>query len=379
MAALGTNLVPTPALLNRFRINKVDRADYYEWDYDGVLALDGRRKTPPGVIVTTDCRTLDPTQLPESAFGRPGAASGTPPVLGEVPGSLRPEIERLAREWAGDRPRGWPQIEAVLTKLRTGYAHDRTSAVPPDHPAPVLWFLTESRRGPDYLFATATALLLRALDYPARVCLGYYADPDAYDPETAHTPVKETDLHFWPEVLLRDGHWLVIEPTPGYEVLGPNRPLWQRIKSALVACAARAARNLVAILAAAVVLVAAGVQRRRLIDAAAVRLWRWLPGRTWREQVRRAVRVLERRGRWSGAPRPPDQTVAAWVRTALGAAASRDAELLRLVHLAEWAAYAPDGPPPATDALAVCRRVLATWTLARWRTGSNPTTEGACP
>ena len=112
-------------MLTRFRINKVDKPDYYEWDYDGVLALAGRRKTPPGVIVTTDCRTVDPRRLPEEAFGRTGANGGSTPVLGEVPEALRPEIERLAREWAGDRPRGWPQVEAVLTKLRTEYAHDR--------------------------------------------------------------------------------------------------------------------------------------------------------------------------------------------------------------------------------------------------------------
>ncbi|MBY0461106.1 MAG: hypothetical protein K2V38_27610, partial [Gemmataceae bacterium] len=55
-ADMKSNLVPTPTMTTRFRINKVDKPDYYEWDYDGVLALAGRKKTPPGVIVTTDCR-----------------------------------------------------------------------------------------------------------------------------------------------------------------------------------------------------------------------------------------------------------------------------------------------------------------------------------
>jgi hypothetical protein len=296
--------------------------------------------------------------------------------LGEIPEPLRPEIERLAREWAGDRPRGWPQIEAVITKLRTEYTHDRNAAAPPDHPAPVLWFLLESRRGPDYLFATAAALLLRALDYPTRVCLGYYASPDAYDRETDHTPVKAADLHFWSEVLLRDGHWLVVEPTPGYGTLEPNLPLSERLLNALSVCASWASRNLIALLAIAAVLVVVMLRRRQLIDAIAVLLWWWFPGRTWREQVYRAMRLLERRGRWAGAPRAPGQTVAVWVRTALGDAASHDADLIRLVRLSEWAAYAPDGPNP-TDALAICRRVLATWTLARWRTGPNPIPTGA--
>ncbi|MBM3980696.1 MAG: hypothetical protein FJ304_10500 [Planctomycetes bacterium] len=371
VATAKGNLVPTPPLLTRFRINRVDRPDYYEWDYEGVLALAGRKTTPPGVVVITDCRTLDPHRLPDAAFGRTGADSGSPPALGEVPAALRPELERLARAWAGDRPRGWPQVAAVLAQLRTGYAHDRAAAPPADHPAPVLWFLLESRRGPDYLFSTAAALLLRALDYPARVCLGYYAAPDAYDRETDHTPVTAQDLHFWPEVQLRDGHWLVIEPTPDYEVLEPAPPLLERILNGLRACAAWLARHSVAAACALALGVVAVRRRRRLIDAVAVRWWLWFPGRTWRDHVRGAVRLLERRGRWCGCPRAPGQTVAAWARSVTGGATC-DADLVRLVRLTELAAYAPDGPAPA-EARAVCRRALVAWPLTRWYLRTTPT------
>jgi hypothetical protein len=366
-ADMPTNLVPTPALLTRFRISKVDRPDYYEWDYEGVLTLAGRKRTPPGVVVTTDCRTLDPRRLPAPAFGVLGTPSGSAPELGEVPDAIRPMIERLARDWAGDRPRGWQQVEAVLTELRTSYAHDRGAAAPPGHPAPVLWFLAESRRGPDYLFATAAAMLLRALGYPTRVCLGYYAAPDAYDPETAHTPVTASDLHFWPEVRLHDGHWLVVEPTPGYDVLEPALPLSERILNALAAAAGWALRHAGELAALLLALAAAWSWWRELADALAVRLWAWFPGRAWREQVRGAVAVLERRGRWAGKTRPRRQTVPSWLRGALPAEAGGDLD--RLTRLAEWAAYAPEEPPPwpEDEVLAVCRRALGGWTLKRWR------------
>jgi hypothetical protein len=363
------NLVPTPAMLTRFRISKVDKPDYYEWDYEGVLALAGRKKTPPGVVVTTDCRTLAPARLPEAAYSRTGTAGGTPPELGEVPDAIRPEIDRLAREWAGDRERGWPQIEAVVTKLRTEYTSDRTAAAPPDHPAPVLWFLLESRRGSDYLFATAAALLLRSLDYSTRVCLGYYASPDAYDPQTAHTPVRKTDLHTWAEVRLGDGHWMVVEPTPGYAVLGPKLPMSERILQSLVAVAAWAGRHAVELLVTVAALVLVWVRRRAALDAAAVGVWRLWPGRTWRVQVRRAVRLLERRGRWAGRPRGPRQTACSWLRSVRPDASEDDTDLDRLIRMSEWAAYAPEVPPPwdEADAVVVCRRVLDGWTLQRWR------------
>ncbi|QJW97046.1 transglutaminase domain-containing protein [Frigoriglobus tundricola] len=366
VADLKDNLVPTPALLTRFRINKVDKPDYYEWDSDGVLALAGRKRTPPGVIVTTDCRTLAPARLPESAFGRA-------PEVGAVPDALRHEIDGIARAWAGDRPRGWPQIEAVLTKLRTAYALDRAAAVPADHPAPVLWFLTESRRGPDYLFATAAALLLRALDYPTRVCLGYYAAPDAYDPETAHTPVRKTDLHTWAELRISDGHWMVIEPTPGYDVLGPKLALSERARHALAAGAAWVGAHGVELLLAALAAAIAWVRRRHIYDASVVWVWHWWPGRTWRDHVRRTVRVLERRGRWAGRPRDERQTTGAWLRRA-GAQSARPDDFDRLAVLAEWAAYAPEVPPPWSegDVRNVCRRALEGWPLWRWREAAVP-------
>ena len=372
-AAMTTNLVPTPVLTARWRIARVDKPEYYEWDYDGVLALGGRKRTPPGVVVTTDCRTLDPARLPESAF-EPAAV---PPVLVDVPAALRPELTRLAREWAAGRPRGWPQVAAVLARLRADYAHDPAAAAPADHPAPVLWFLVESRRGPDYLFATAAALLLRSLDYPARACLGYYAAPAAYDRESGHTPVTAADLHTWAEVRLTDGHWLPVEATPGYEVLGANLPLAERVEALLRAAAGWAGRHPVELAALLAVLVAGWVRRRALLDALAVRVWAWSPGRTWPDGVHRAVAVLQRRGRWAGRPRSPRQTAAAWLR---GVAAG-DPDLARLARVTEWAAYAPDVPPPwpPGESLAACRHALDAWTLKRWQAAAACRAGGVPP
>lgn len=367
-AGMRDNLVPTPALLTRVRISKVDRPEYYDWDYDGVLALAGRKKTPPGVVVTADSRTVDPAGLPGEAFG-PGGG-----VLGDVPAELRPRLSRLAAEWAGDRPRGWPQVAAVVDRLRTDYALDRDAAAPKDHPSPVGWFLDESHRGPGYLFATSAALLLRTLGYPARVCLGYYAAPAAYDPETGHTPVRRTDLHFWAEVRLADGHWLVVEPTPGYEVLPPLRSWSERLRDAVMGAAGWAGRHWPPLAVVAVVGVVAAVRRRRLADLGRTAAWKLFPGRTWQQAVLGSVRLLEHRGRLAGVPRGADQTLAAWGRS-LAAGRPDGGELRSLIGLAEWAAYAPALPPPAPEPAiaAACRAAVARWPLASF------TAPGATP
>ena len=177
------NLLPTPELLARFRIKRVDKPDYYRWENDGALGLAGRRRIPPGIVVNTECRTLFPDRLPpDSLTHGNGRAAFT-----ELPDELAAKFAALAAEWTAGVPRGWPQLDAVVRALRTGYEFDADARPPADHPHPVLWFLLEWRRGPAYLFATAAALLLRALDYPTRVCLGYYAAPERFALESRET------------------------------------------------------------------------------------------------------------------------------------------------------------------------------------------------
>jgi hypothetical protein len=358
VADLRENLVPTPAMVSRFRIKKVDRVDAYEADADGVWAVAGRRRTPPGVVVNAECRTLDPGRLPADAF----ATRLLNPTMTEVPAEVRPGVERLAREWAAGKERGWPAVEAVLTRLREDYAIDKTAAAPAGHPAPVLWFLAESRRGPDYLFASAAALALRSLGHPARVCLGFYAAPEAFDPDTGHTPVRADAVHTWAEVQLSDGQWLAVEPTPGYATLPPLRSLQERVLDALAAAGRWAARNAAALAASVIALSLVVRLRRRLADLAYTLAWRLASGRTWDETARRAARLLERRGRLAGRPRPPAETFAAWAATL-----PVDPTLGEFAALVEWAAYAPGLPPPRppAEAAAACRACVAGWTYRR--------------
>jgi hypothetical protein len=352
-------------LLKQFRIKKVNRADYYTWDYDGVLSLSGRSSTPPGVVITTDCHTVDASVLPPEAYEAfvPG---GAPPVFAEIPEELRPRFRSLGEAWTQNLPRGWPQIHAVITHLKSEFTLDAEAVAPADHPCPVLWFLDESRRGPDYLFASAAALILRALDYPTRVCLGYYVSPTAYDPETEHTPVRQSDLHLWPEVLLRDGHWLVLEPTPGYEVLPVRLPLGERIARFLGSVASFVQKHWLPVSAVFVAVLVLVIRRRQLRDLLALLVWRWFPARDGRGQLFAAVRILERRARWSGSPRPTEMTQAHWLRTLPGS----DATATRLAELSEWAAYAPVAweLPDTTELRPLCEQVLGRWTLKMFST-----------
>jgi protein-glutamine gamma-glutamyltransferase len=367
VADLRENLVPTPSHLQRFRINRVDRPDYYEWDFDGVLALAGRKRTPPGVVVSTDCQTLDPRRLPETAFLSLSGTSTFYPTLREVPSRFAAEIQQLAQAWAGDQPRGWPQIQAIRDRLRHDFQHDLQHNPPENHNATLLWFLKDSRRGPDYLFATAAAMMYRSLGYPSRVCLGYYAAPENYDAETNHTPVKTADLHIWPEVLLSDGQWLVVEPTPGFETLAPLKTWQELFVETLLATGLFLQRN--AILCGVLLLVGVLLlwHRRRIQDGIALLVWNWRGVANWRAMVLGAVRILEERGRFSGLDRGPSQSLSNWAQQ-LPVTVQTPA-LHELITLAEWAAYAtsPEPPKPIDELQAICRQALRSCSYQQFR------------
>jgi hypothetical protein len=352
------SLVPTPPHLDRFRVGRVNRADFFAWSQDRILRL-ANRQTPSGIIVETQCRTVDPQRLEALAF--PCVRAGDGVSYTALPGSLNLEVAALARRWVQGLPAGWPQIAVIVQHLRTDYTLDPTIRVPEDCTDSVGYFLLHGRRGPDYQFASAAAVLLRVLGYQTRLMSGFYVSPDHYDAQTQHTPVVQEDLHFWAEVMLPSGDWLVLEPTPGYEVLGPEQPWSQRVWAAVLSAAAWTQQHVSELAVGLVLLGCLWWWRRDLADAAAVRLWRWFPGRSWRQCVRRALWLLEWRGRWAGRRRKPSQTVPTWLRSA-------PVEGGELTSMAEWADYAHAHQPPWRDdeVRAVCRRALDTWTWRRF-------------
>jgi hypothetical protein len=285
-----------------------------------------------------------------------GSKVGSPP-------NPKSRIATLAHKWADREPKGWPQIVAVVTRLRTEYTVDPTARVPVDCRDPLEHFLVQSRRGPDYQFASAAAVLLRTLGYSTRLVSGFYVSPEHYDPDTRHTPVVQEDLHFWTEVMLPSGDWLVIEPTPGYEVLAPSVPLHERIVAALIVVGEWTCQHGIEIGLIVAFLAALSWWRRSLLDAAAVLMWRWFPGRNWQEFVRRALWLLALRAAWAGRARQKSQTVSDWL------GAKDDAELQLISRMFEWAVYASELSPPWDEdqVKRICEIVLTRWTVGRWQ------------
>jgi hypothetical protein len=352
--------------LVRFRVGLVDQTQFFAWGQDRILRM-ALRKTPSGIVVENECRTVDPRKLPEVQFASyyPGAV----PQYSTVPPQLNAAVAALAQRWTDGCPRGWSQIAAVVERLRSEYVHDPSAHTPEGCADPLAHFLLHDRRGPDYQFASSAAILVRVLGYSTRLVSGFYVSPDHYDPVTRHTPVVNEDLHFWAEVMLPSGDWLILEPTPGYDVLGPSLHWSEKLLAAVLASWWWLWDHVAAVSLGCCCLVVLTWKRFELLDTGAVLLLRLFLGRSWRGCVRRTLRFLEWRGRCVGLPRPPSQTPATWLRDVRIGRAGELPPLHQLAFMAEWCSYAPsaDSPWRLTEVRGVCRAAISEWTVRRLR------------
>lgn len=291
--------LPAPPNATGVHIADVTRADLFAPAGPDTLRLD-RSTVPPLTVVHARSRRLDPATLDGALlFGTvPDGCDG-------VPDDLREPLTDLAAEWTADRNRGWDEVTAIRDRLRADYALDRAVGDAADGP-PVLDFLTTTKRGRAYQFATACCLMLRCRGYGARVVGGFYADEEGYDRALGHTLVAADDVHVWCEVAVAPNVWATVDPSPGYEPLGPP-PTWRDRWEHAAATAWRFVTDYPA--ASLAVLLAGGALvlfRRRVSDAGDVLGWQC--ARVWRGErgaVVAAVRVLDRRCRRFGPPRPP--------------------------------------------------------------------------
>lgn len=323
---LKTNRVPSPPHLAAVHIDRIDRPDFFAWTDDGVLSLPDREHIPQLTVIHLQSLdvNLEPlhssgdfttriTRLASRTDSADAPARSQSDAIAEClrlhdPGGV---IRESATRWTRGVPRGWEQVEAVVARLREEFVHDGTAVVPADCEDAAAYFLNAGR-GPDYLFATTAAMLLRSLGYPTRLVSGFYVRPERFDRRAKQTAVLKEDVHVWVEVGIDGRHWMAVEPTPGFDP--PRESLtWRQQVERWLRVAVRGARDRwLAILAAVSVAVLAVWQRRRWLDALLWVCW-WLGGRgSMERQVFCTLRLLEWRAWLAGRPRPAHVTLTRW-------------------------------------------------------------------
>lgn len=223
IAGLDSSHLPTPEHLQKFKIPKLTTHGFLEWAQDEIIRIRGRKTIPGGQIWHAYAGRPDRQKISSQDFVL------QTDLLEDSTSGINPKIAKLAQSWVENLDVGIPQIECIEAKLREDYILDPEYTFSENCADPVANFLFESRRGPDYMFATAAAVMLRSLNYPTRVATGFYAHPENFDYRTQHTNIFRSDIHFWTEVEIRTGSWMIVEPTPGYELRLAHPTLWQLV------------------------------------------------------------------------------------------------------------------------------------------------------
>ncbi len=360
---LDTNRIPAPTQLLRVHIDKLNQSDFYKWAQPGIICMD-REKLPALTVMHVQSRVIDDRLILTSH----AHLSGGPAVYRELASEKSSQqIRELAQDWTKDVASGWSQVQTVVKRLRADYIYDREARPATDCEHTVADFLFESRRGPDYQFASAAVLLLRSLGYSTRLVSGFYVDPTGYDARSQHTPVKEHDVHFWAEVSGGNGHWLPIEPTPGYELLRSS-PTWiEQVLAGWVAGWRWMVANLVAVMTTVLVLIGMFVLRHRAADRIATVIWQYWPARNERDVVKQTLRLLDCRCRRMGHARPRGVTPTRWLeRFAVFHGESERTSAADFIRLADGAVFGPVGTVDRNPRLrSLCSQAVLIWSWER--------------
>ena len=371
---MDTNRVPSPTQLLGVHIDQLDRPDLFAWAQPGVLRME-REKLPALTAMHVQSRVVDPRRLIAARLPQFGGPENYRQFSDD---QASQQVAELAQAWTRGVPAGQPQVDAIVSRLRTDYVLDPTARAAVECRHTVADFLLRRQRGPDYEFAGAAVWLLRAAGYPARLVSGLYARPDRFDRRAQHTAILAEDVHFWVEVYAARDQWIPVEPTPGYELLKPPPTLWEQLQAGLAAVGRWLWQHAVAVLAITVGLGVVVVQRRLLADFLQTLWWRIAPARSEREFVLRSVRLLSARACRAGFSAPEGTTRTRWLRgLALAAEPEQRHSLERLARLAEWAGFAPqDLPSPSDSIFADCQSAVFSW---NWRAARRQTGAAAGP
>lgn len=129
----------------------------------------------------------------------------------ELPERFPRRVGLLATRLATNADNRYDAALALQEHLR-GFRYELKVASPPTGRDVVEWFLFNSREGYCDYFASAMAVMARAIGIPSRVVSGYMTG--TFIEEMGLYQVRQENAHSWPELFFPEYGWVRFEPTP---------------------------------------------------------------------------------------------------------------------------------------------------------------------
>ncbi len=191
--------------------------------YDDVEAVFGRQPIQVGTAyqVAGLRTTASPRQLRAAGAEYPDYVRDR---YLQLPTTITDRTRDLAAAVAEGQENPFDVAMAIQNHVRSRIAYEEKIKAPPDDQDAVDYVLFESKEGYCEYYASAMAVMLRSLDIPARVAVGFY--PVAYDDGTGSYVYRERNAHAWVEVYFPKYGWVPFEPTASRPPIeyGADRP-----------------------------------------------------------------------------------------------------------------------------------------------------------
>jgi transglutaminase-like putative cysteine protease len=143
-----------------------------------------------------------------------------------LPAAVRPRLSQLAGEWAKSATTPEEKMAAIEDHLVRSHPYSLHFERPPRRDPVVAFLDEEGASGHCEYFASAAALLGRAVGVPTRVVAGYRLSE--WNAVGGYHVVRERNAHAWVEAYSPTRGWWSIDPSPRESLeLGPiESPVW---------------------------------------------------------------------------------------------------------------------------------------------------------
>jgi transglutaminase-like putative cysteine protease len=135
----------------------------------------------------------------------------------QVPENYSPRVEELAFDITDGLDTAYEKASAIESWLRDNLEYSEQISIPPEDTDFIEYFIFESQEGYCTYYATAMAQMLRMVDVPSRVTVGYF--PAAYDEDFNGAIYRDRNAHAWVEVYFPGYGWIDFEPTPSQSTI----------------------------------------------------------------------------------------------------------------------------------------------------------------
>jgi transglutaminase-like putative cysteine protease len=209
--------------LTEIQIEPVNSEDFWAPVYGlprklSNLPADMRYDTDTGIVYSERTRKLEPyiehADLSEPTADQLRVADSNlddvDSVYTKIDG-LDPRVAALAREITAGKPTMFDKAVALQRYFgpENGFSYQTRTAGPSDQDA-LVDFLFRGKIGFCEQYASAMAVLARAVGIPSRVAIGYTAGYAV----NGYRSIGTRDAHAWVEVYFPDHGWVTFDPTP---------------------------------------------------------------------------------------------------------------------------------------------------------------------